>query len=63
MDPSVQQTTCDGACTVTLVVDSAPITEERAGDLLTIFWAFVLAAVTVWGVKALLRLFTHDTND
>lgn len=56
----VQTTTCDGACTVTLVVESAPITEEKAADLSDMFWSFMLAACLVWGVKKILSFFEAD---
>ena len=55
-------TTCEGACTITFVADSAPITEEKASDLLGMFWTFVLALVVVWGVKQLLNFFTSDAD-
>lgn len=51
---------CSGTCTVTISVESAPLTEEKAQDLLVMFWAFVLLLVTVYGFKQILRLFTTD---
>ena len=54
---------CSGTCTVTVTVDTAPMTEEKALDLVDMFWSFVLCAVLVWGSKALLRIFTHDTDN
>lgn len=51
---------CNGTCTVTLSVESAPLTEEKAADLTTIFWGFVLVLVSVWGLKQLLRYFAND---
>lgn len=62
MAETVTPTTCEGACTVTLVIDSAPITSEKAADLMVIFWGFVAAVVVVWGVKQLLNFFTADND-
>lgn len=56
MEPVV----CSGTCTVTLTVEAAPLSPERAEDLLSMFWAFVLALVLVWGVKAIANIFTAD---
>lgn len=58
MEPVV----CEGTCSVTLVVESAPITEEKAADLLDLFWSFMLAAVIVWGAKRILAIFTKDNE-
>lgn len=56
MEPVV----CQGTCTVTLSIESAPLTEEKAADLSLIFWGFVLVAVTLWGLKRLLNIFSAD---
>lgn len=53
---------CNGTCTVTLTVESAPLTAEKVEDLNVIFWGFVLALVVVWGLKRLLAIFTHDND-
>lgn len=58
MEPVV----CEGNCTVTLTVESAPLTEEKAADLMTIFWAFLLVLVILWGLKRLINLFTNDES-
>lgn len=56
MEPVV----CEGTCTVTLTVESAPLTPEKAADLNTIFWGFLLVAVVLWGLKRLINLFSSD---
>ena len=50
------------ACTVTVQYEAAPLTEERATDLISMFWDFVLALVLVWGVKQILNLFTENAH-
>lgn len=56
MDPVV----CEGSCTVTLTVESAPLTEEKAADLLVIFWGFMAVLAVIWGLKKLRQLFDRD---
>lgn len=56
MEPVV----CEGTCTVTLTVESAPLSPERAEDLLVMFWGFVLVLIVVWGLKAILNIFTAN---
>lgn len=60
--PPSSPVVCQGTCTVTILVDSAPITEEKALDLLDMFWGFMLAAVVVWGCKQILNFFTKDNE-
>lgn len=63
---SAQTVECAGACEVTVShVITWPdffsgITPEKVADYMALFWAFVLVGVTVWGLKALLGLFTGD---
>lgn len=56
MEPVV----CEGTCTVTLTVEAAPLSPERAEDLLGMFWSFVLVLVVVWGLKQILKIFTAE---
>lgn len=49
-------------CTVTVQYEAAPLSEEKAADLLSMFWDFVLALVIVWGMKQMLNLFTVNHN-
>lgn len=63
---SAQTVECVGSCSVTVShVITWPdffsgITPEKVEDYMALFWAFVLVGVMVWGVKALLAIFTHD---
>jgi hypothetical protein len=58
----MEPVTCNGACTVTLSIESAPLTEEKVADYNAIFWGFMLALVIVWGLKRILNLFTSDND-
>jgi len=61
MDP-IQTTSCTGECTVTLVVESAPITVENADDLMGMWWGFMAALAAVWGLKRIYALFNSDNG-
>lgn len=41
-------------------IEPAPLSEERAADMLALFWLFVLALVMVWGWKQILNIFTSN---
>jgi hypothetical protein len=55
-----QPVICEGTCTVVLTVADPLLDEEKIADYNTLFWAFLLVAVTVWGLKRMLKLFTDD---
>ena len=49
-----------GGSTSQVTLEPAPLSEERAADMLQLFWLFVLALVMVWGWKQILNIFTSN---
>lgn len=52
--------TASQPCTLTVLVEPAPMSSERVQDLLDLFYLFLFVFVTIWGAKRLLQLF--DSN-
>ena len=57
VDDSVIQGT-----TLTVSTKPEPIDLERLADQYDLFIAFLVVLVSVWGIKQLLNLFSHDTS-
>lgn len=50
------------SATLEFKIAQPTIDTQRILDMNDMFWAFVLALVSIWGVKQLLKLFSSDTD-
>lgn len=56
---------CSTACTVTILLEPAPVTMERIDDMTLIWGGFLLAAIVVMGLRKLANVFDsspHESN-
>lgn len=60
---TVTQSTCASECTVTVVVEPVPLSQEQLDDLSVMFGCFVLAAIVIYFGRQLLRLFETSPSE
>jgi hypothetical protein len=53
---------CPGACTVTVQLEPAPITQEKINDMSLVWSGFLLAAIVVMGLRKLLNIFDSSPH-
>ncbi|MDP3798883.1 MAG: hypothetical protein Q8R06_17350 [Polaromonas sp.] len=54
---------CSTECTVTVQYEAAPLSEEKAADLVSMWWDFVLVLVVVICWKQILNLFSTNHGE
>jgi hypothetical protein len=54
---------CGSACTVTVQLEPAPLTDERISEMRDLFYLMLIPIILVWGGRLLYDFFNRGPND
>lgn len=54
---------CPSTCTVTVMLESAPLTSEKITDMGLVWSGFLLAAIVVMGLRKVFNVFDHTPHN